>query len=413
MARRIAKRDLSRDVATKVSNPLPNEGKWTSSARRIEESPWTRLLAVGGIFIALVAFGFDYKERQLEREARKEERIARAWQLLTTKAPGNSGKKEALEILFSYDVPLVGLDLSCETMGGTWINTTRRNQKKCVGSSYLSGLNFTAINSQKPIAYFSRERRDLLKDPNRIYVERGKVDNSAFSKSNFDGAEFVHSSMQSLMFISTSFIGADLSFSNFSHSTLKYVDMSKSTIEVSDFSNSDVIYTQFDDSFLRLSQFVGARFDSASLKYVDLESSKFSLANFKGHMEFQGSRLIDASFKDANFSNVSLHYRDDYDAYFRNTNLSGTDFEGVVGLSSKALAGSFADQNNPPKGLSVEQMQNISLCLPHKVYNLEETISINRMQGAALYLKHDENCDVISRVSDSPKEGWKSIYDDF
>ena len=54
--------------------------------------PWGILLAVIGLALSLVAFTVDYLDRV-------EERTVRAWQLLTTKAPGNSGKKEALEYL--------------------------------------------------------------------------------------------------------------------------------------------------------------------------------------------------------------------------------------------------------------------------------------------------------------------------
>lgn len=55
--------------------------------RRVE--PW-------GILIAVIAFAVDYSDRVGER-------TVRAWQLVTTTAPGNSGKREALEYLNSQD----------------------------------------------------------------------------------------------------------------------------------------------------------------------------------------------------------------------------------------------------------------------------------------------------------------------
>jgi len=55
--------------------------------RRVE--PW-------GIMLALIAFALDYTDRV-------EERTVRAWQLLTTLAPGNSGKGPALEYLNGED----------------------------------------------------------------------------------------------------------------------------------------------------------------------------------------------------------------------------------------------------------------------------------------------------------------------
>lgn len=61
-----------------------------------EIEPWGILLAVVGLFLSLAAFCLDYSNRV-------DERTVRAWQLLTTKAPGNSGKREALEYLNRED----------------------------------------------------------------------------------------------------------------------------------------------------------------------------------------------------------------------------------------------------------------------------------------------------------------------
>ena len=78
--------------------------------------PWGILLAVIALFLALVTFWIDYRDRV-------EEHTVWAWQLLTTKAPGNSGKREALEYLNREDgllwmirlkerTSLTGIDLS-------------------------------------------------------------------------------------------------------------------------------------------------------------------------------------------------------------------------------------------------------------------------------------------------------------
>ena len=51
-------------------------------------------LSFFGIVFVVVAFATDLNDRQ-------EERIARAWQLLTTKASGEGGKAQAIEYLNS------------------------------------------------------------------------------------------------------------------------------------------------------------------------------------------------------------------------------------------------------------------------------------------------------------------------
>ncbi len=63
------------------------------------------------IFITPAALYFQYQSLQ-------EQKILGAWQLITTKASGNSGKIQALEFLNSKGVPLVGVDLSNAYLSG-------------------------------------------------------------------------------------------------------------------------------------------------------------------------------------------------------------------------------------------------------------------------------------------------------
>lgn len=91
--------------------------------------PWGVLLVVIALFINIIQISMEF-------ENRIDERIVRAWTLVTTNAPGNSGKGEALEYLNSKDgwfcnwlwwkgcivvlkerTSLVGIDLS-ETRSG-------------------------------------------------------------------------------------------------------------------------------------------------------------------------------------------------------------------------------------------------------------------------------------------------------
>lgn len=66
------------------------------------------------IWVAVVAFIFQAGwSLFIERPLQDEERIVRAWSLLTTTAPGNSGKGRAMSYLSSQNTSLAGLDLSC------------------------------------------------------------------------------------------------------------------------------------------------------------------------------------------------------------------------------------------------------------------------------------------------------------
>ena len=91
--------------------------------------PWGILLAASVLVLSVAQFWFDY-------EGRVSERVARAWQTVTTAAPGNTGKRESLEYLNERDglfclewltedclvllksrTELVGIDLSVSRVG--------------------------------------------------------------------------------------------------------------------------------------------------------------------------------------------------------------------------------------------------------------------------------------------------------
>ena len=101
------------------------------------------------IIIAIIAFSIELGDRQ-------EERTVRAWQLLTTRAPGNSGKIEALEYLnseshwffrswwpFSKErIRLHGIDLTPPALVEQWKDKPKQDRtvssEDCPQFTYLS-----------------------------------------------------------------------------------------------------------------------------------------------------------------------------------------------------------------------------------------------------------------------------------
>ena len=82
-------------------------------------------------FVVLVV-SVVYMQLQIN-EAKKQAQdsaVINAWQILTTPAPGNSGKKEALETLVKAGKNLDGIDLSSKR-NGEWV--------------YLEGLNVAGV----------------------------------------------------------------------------------------------------------------------------------------------------------------------------------------------------------------------------------------------------------------------------
>ena len=92
-----------------------------------------RTIELVAIFIAIVAFFNELRYRD-------EERTARAWQLLTTSASGNSGKGEALEYLNSRGISLEGIELTPPVLTERWKQTpvfARELEDGCPQYTYL------------------------------------------------------------------------------------------------------------------------------------------------------------------------------------------------------------------------------------------------------------------------------------
>lgn len=122
-----------------------NSERWKGERMKVRLRQWVKKSGTWGFFtlvrtveflavlIALIAF-FN------EINYRHEERTARAWQLLTTEAPGNSGKGEALEYLNSRKIPLEGIDLTPPILAEEWKQIPieeRRVVGHCLQSTYL------------------------------------------------------------------------------------------------------------------------------------------------------------------------------------------------------------------------------------------------------------------------------------
>ena len=95
------------------------------------------------IFITPAALYFQYQSLQ-------EQKILGAWQLITTKAEGNSGKIQALEFLNSKGVPLVGVDLSNAYLRGVNLKGANFEGANFTGASliraHFEGANFTGAD---------------------------------------------------------------------------------------------------------------------------------------------------------------------------------------------------------------------------------------------------------------------------
>lgn len=132
----IEKKDPSVSFSTEKPHSILE--KW---AEWLENWPVTRFFASLAHFMliaAIVTLWVDYNERRKqadllniqleqwgkERDFQSKSRIFAAWQTINTEAPGNSGKREAVEFLSQLGITLIGIDLSCERNAGGWNSAT-------------------------------------------------------------------------------------------------------------------------------------------------------------------------------------------------------------------------------------------------------------------------------------------------
>ena len=181
------------------------------------------------ILLAIAAFALDMV-------GRTEERIARAWQLVTTPAPGNSGKIQALEYLTSEDwwwpfkrqVPLVGIDLSKRDKDdpGVYLVNVQLPRAELrhanfsgasltfadLSGSDASGADFTGIQSYA--ANFSRAQLD-----------GANLESSDFTGANLNGAHLEKANLRGAKMEGTTFSGADMSMAILTDTDLSQADL--------------------------------------------------------------------------------------------------------------------------------------------------------------------------------------------
>ncbi|SDF27182.1 Pentapeptide repeat-containing protein [Salipiger thiooxidans] len=193
------------------------------------------------------------------RKSSAEQSITSAWQLLTAKSPGNSGKTDALETLDRAEINLVGLDLSCETQGG-------RDGLTCRYPVYLEELR---LGSWKELA-------DL-----REVNFRGATMNYARIAANLSGANLADSLLQGTSFSHSGGRAVDFSgtFGDVDFSRTFFIGSSFSNASLSDsnFSNAAFINSSFEGAFL-----LQADFSQSSLDLSDFSTAYIGLADFTG-----------------------------------------------------------------------------------------------------------------------------------
>ena len=256
--------------------------------------PWGILIVVIALLLSVVQFWSEYSDRV-------EERQVRAWQLITTIAPGNSGKIEALEYLNSED----GL-LCFESLKGKldWFHDDKGI--KCLIS----------LKSRVPLVGINLSRS-----------AHGAVDDSSITLSG-------------VFLVGVDLREAVLSDARLSGAILRGADLSGANLIGADLSGANLS---------------GASLNGASLSFADLRTANLSGANLSGAnpsgADLGGADLSGASLGGADLFGASLSGAD-----LSGADLSGADLSGTFNLKSSQFDENTCGDSNTklPKGITIK-----------------------------------------------------------
>nr|WP_319516722.1 pentapeptide repeat-containing protein [uncultured Cohaesibacter sp.] len=147
--------------------------------KEVKRSTIWRVFEFAGIIAALVGLGVAISDNRvaqeslrLAREENKQSQIVQSWQIVTTKAPGNSGKKEALEVLNSAGQSLMNVDLSCRRMDGF---TIRNNKLVCTHPTILKFVELDRADLSNSDLSYANMTAALLRNANLLIANLEKT----------------------------------------------------------------------------------------------------------------------------------------------------------------------------------------------------------------------------------------------
>ncbi|MBD8875442.1 pentapeptide repeat-containing protein [Roseibium polysiphoniae] len=324
-----------------------------SISEKIRNNKFVKVLAALepiGVAVGLIGLGIAGYAFFQDLESRKEERIARAWDLLSIQIPGNSGKSDALRILHGYEINLSDVDLSCGFLGGTLQDkgytvshiaiTDDQSEfvrSPCVGSPRLNNLELGEIAPSWRNLWSGQQ--PLIAE--NINLEGISGEDLDLSGASIGGGNFSYTNIVGLDLNNAIALDLSAEYSNLDHSDFSFAELSGA-----DFSRAGLSHSKFEGATAVCADFAGA-----NLEAVDLQSVE----------DFEGSSLFMARLENSKISNdIAL----DNDLSF--ANVSGAHFAGNVAPRENLFGPMWAWSDNPPKPAGVAQKMGVRLCEPSK-----------------------------------------------
>ena len=282
--------------------------------------PWGILVAAIALVLTVVQFWVDYRDRVNER-------AVRAWTLVTTAAPGNSGKKEALEYLNSED----GL---CFGWLWGWCAIVLKPQTALVGID----LSYSRLGlSQAPLGLSA-----LGLAGRGVYLQHANLPEANLSHANLSGANLFDANLSGATFLRADLSHAflpmtDLSDANLSGANLSGVFSFDANFTKADLSGADLSAAILPMAILSEANLVHATLARVDLRGADLCEADLSRADLSG-ADLLGAFLLEANLSEADLTGANLS----------EANVSGADLSKVLNLSQAQLDVACAAPNAPP-----------------------------------------------------------------
>ena len=228
--------------------------KWQKRAHALRSHPFVVVMETAGLVGLVFAVGlFVYELRE-----RQDERIARAWSLLTTPAPGNSGKREALEYL--------NREYGCLPFG--W-------QISAVGKCWKQHTPLTGVDLS------------IATHRGRVHLNRIELPQATLQGANFRGA-----GLRQAVFSAANLGAADLS-----RTTLQNADLSRANLTLANLSESRLVLADLSNAFLTSANLTDTVLWGVNLSGAYLWRANLSGADF-GPTEFTFTHLRDGQLED-------------------------------------------------------------------------------------------------------------------
>lgn len=295
-------------------------------------------LGLIGLIFAAGLFVYELRERQ-------DERIARAWQLITTPASGNSGKVGALEYLNSQ--------YGC--VPSNWpLPWADRCWKE---STSLTGIDLSQPED-KPGTYL-RFIQLPEADLTLAILSGATLEGANFRSSTLYGADLEAANLQG-----GDLHGATLTEANFNGAYLNVVDLSDTYMLRASLKNAELHSANLYEAYFVAANFSGAQFSQADLTYANLECLDWSAPEMEqfapeGKTGIECANLSGAVMFDTDLSYANLATADLSRAQLTGVNLSGTNLTQANLLNTKFQEAWFYE-SEPPEGMNAETRQQLA-----------------------------------------------------